>query len=165
MTTDDALRKHVLALLREGNAHMMFDDATADFSDEFINVRPPNVPYTFWHLLEHLRITQWDILEYIRNPDYESPQWPEGYWPPRDASADRAAWDSTIAQFRRDLGAMAALVRDPTTDLTAPIPHGYGGHTILREALLLADHNAYHVGEFGILRQIAGAWPKTRSSK
>jgi hypothetical protein len=158
MNTDRALREHVLALLDGHQAHMTFDDAVDDFPMNLINTRPPNVPYTSWHLLEHLRITQWDILEYTRDPKHVSPQWPEGYWPARDAQADEAKWNETIRQFRADLDAMKAIVADPNTDLFTPIPHGYGGHTVLREALLIADHNAYHIGELGILRQVMNAW-------
>jgi hypothetical protein len=158
MNTDRALREHVLALLDGHQAHMTFDDAVDDFPMNLINTRPPNVPYTPWHLLEHLRITQWDILEYTRDPKHVSPQWPEGYWPARDAQADEAKWNETIRQFRADLDAMKAIVADPNTDLFTPIPHGYGGHTVLREALLIADHNAYHIGELGILRQVMNAW-------
>jgi hypothetical protein len=160
MNPDEILRKHVLALLDGGNAHMTFDDAVADFPMDKINEKPPNVPYTPWHLVEHLRIAQWDILEYARNPDHVSPEWPKGYWPDRGTKADAAAWERSIQQFRDDLAAMKALVKDPATDLYSPIPHGYGGHTILREALLVADHNAYHIGELGILRQVMEAWVK-----
>ena len=145
-------------LLQGRGAHLPFEDAVADFPPEMINTRPPNVSYTPWHLVEHLRIAQWDILEYIRNPGYESPSWPEGYWPAPDAQADVAAWNATIDMFQRDLRDMQAIVEDPATDLLAPIPHGYDGHTILREVLILADHNAYHVGELAILRQVMGAW-------
>jgi hypothetical protein len=155
-----ALRAHVLALLDGGNAHMTFEDVITDFPPEFINTYPPNVSYTFWHLLEHLRITQWDILEYVRNPQHISPTWPEGYWPKPDAQTDQAGWEYTIGAFRKDLHAIRGLVMSPKTDLLIPIPHGYGGHTILREALLVADHNAYHIGEFGILRQVVNAWPQ-----
>ncbi len=158
MNTDQALRNHVIALLDGGQAHMTFDDVVASFPQELINTNPPNVPYTPWHLIEHLRITQWDILEYVRNPDYTSPEWPVGYWPARIAKTDAAGWKRTIEQFRADMSAMRAIVLDPKTDLIAPIPHGYGGHTILREALLVADHNAYHIGELGILRQVMNAW-------
>jgi len=160
MNTDKALRDHVIALLNGHQAHMTFDDAVADFPPALINTKPPNVPYTCWHLIEHLRITQWDILEYTRNPKYESLEWPKGYWPSQDAEADMAGWNETIRRFRSDLAAMQAIVADPNTDLLTPIPHGYGGHTVLREALLIADHNAYHVGELGILRQVMNAWPK-----
>jgi hypothetical protein len=158
MDQDQVVRDHLLSLLRGRNAHMNFDDAVADFPLEHINVKPPNVPYTPWHLVEHLRITQWDILEYVRNPQYVSPEWPVGYWPAPDAAADEDAWSRTIALFRRDYQDIEALVRNPDTDLYAPIPHGYGGHTILREVLLVADHNAYHIGELGVLRQVMGAW-------
>jgi hypothetical protein len=160
MDTDQTLRKHVLYLLQSKGAHMSFDDAVEDFPEAFINVFPPNVPYTFWHLVEHLRIAQWDILEYSRDPKHVSPPWPEGYWPARDAKTDLAGWQRSIAQFRADLKAMQDLVADPKTDLITPIPHGYDGHTVLREALLVADHNAYHIGELAILRQVAGAWHK-----
>lgn len=158
MDTDQALRKHVIALLDGGQAFMRFDDVVANFPPEMINTNPPNVPYSPWHLLEHMRITQWDILDYSRNPGYKEINWPADYWPTRDAKTDMAGWQRTIDQFQADLAAMRALVLDPKTDLFAPISHGYGGHTILREALLVADHNAYHIGELGILRQVMNAW-------
>ncbi len=158
MDQDQTVRDHLLSLLRGRNAHMNFDDVVADFPLDQINVKPPNVSYTPWHLVEHLRITQWDILEYVRNPQHVSPEWPVGYWPAPDAAADEAAWGRTIEQFRRDYRDIEALVTNPDTDLYTPIPHGYDGHTILREVLLVADHNAYHIGELGILRQVMGAW-------
>lgn len=160
MNSDQALRDHVLYLLQMKGAHLNFDEAVADFPEQFINAFPPNVPYTPWHLVEHLRICQWDILEYTINPKHVSPEWPKGVWPARDAKADLAMWNHSIETFRRELQAMQDLVADPNTDLFTPIPHGYDGHTVLREALLLADHNAYHVGELAILRQIMGAWPE-----
>ncbi|HVU14366.1 MAG TPA: DinB family protein [Phototrophicaceae bacterium] len=160
MNTDEALRKHVLALLDGGQAHMGFDDVVADFPPDKINAYPPNVVYTPWHLIEHLRITQRDILDYIRDPNYVSPDWPVGYWPERTAKTDAAGWQKTIDQFQQDLADLRAIVADPKTDLLAPIPHGQNGHTVLREALLTADHNAYHIGELGILRQVMNAWPK-----
>jgi hypothetical protein len=162
MNTDQSLRDHVLYLLKMKGAHMSFDDAVADFPAHLINAFPPHVPYTPWHLVEHLRITQWDIVEYTRDPQHVSPQWPAGYWHARDEQADMAAWKRSIEQFRRDLKTMQDIVADPNSDLFTPIPHGYGGHTILREALLLADHNAYHVGELAILRQVMDAWPAQR---
>ena len=140
---------------------MPFEAAVADFPMDAINTEPPDVPYTPWHLLEHMRITQWDILEFVRNPDYVSPPWPEGYWPPRTAMADEAAWKKTLSDFGADLEAIEAMVEDPATDLYTPIPHGQG-QNILREALLVADHNAYHTGEFAILRQVIGTWPPDR---
>lgn len=161
MQPDDALREQLLALLSGGHAHLDFDQAVADFPMEQINTPPPNVPYTPWHLLEHLRIAQWDILEFIRNPDHVSPDWPAGYWPARDERADAARWHQTIEDFRADLQALRDLVADPDTDLTAPLPHAKD-YTVVREILTVADHNAYHVGEFAILRQIMGTWPDDR---
>ena len=154
---DATLRQQVLNRLRGHGAHMPFEQAVDKFPPDKINVQPPNVPYTPWHLIEHLRITQWDILEYTRNPDHVSPDWPEGYWPDRNARADGETWEQSIARFLSDLKAMQDIVADPETDLLAPIPHGHEGHTVLREALILADHNAYHVGELAILRQVMDA--------
>ena len=162
MNTDQALRQHVLYLLNMKGAHLTFDDAVADFPEQMINVFPSNVPYTPWHLVEHLRLAQWDIVEYARDPAHVSPEWPVGYWPARDATTDMAGWQHSIDEFRSELQVMQDMVADPSVDLTAPIPHGYDGHTVLREALLLADHNAYHVGELAILRQVMNAWPANR---
>jgi len=158
MSADTILRQQVLALLDGRNAHATLDDVVADFPPEHFNTRPPNVPYSPWHLLEHIRIAQWDILEFIRDPNYKSPPWPEGYWPAPDAQADEAAWNNTLAAIRADMAALKAMVQDPARDLTAELPHA-PGYTLLREALLVADHNAYHIGEFGILRQVMGTWP------
>lgn len=158
MNTDKIVRDHLIALLDGGSAHMGFNDVVANFPLDKINIYPPNVSYTPWHLIEHLRIAQWDILEYIRNPAYESPEWPVGYWPSPDAKTDLDGWQRTIDRFREDLRAIREIATDPATDLYAPIPHGYGGHTVLREILLVADHNAYHIGELGILRQVMQAW-------
>jgi uncharacterized damage-inducible protein DinB len=158
MAADDALRAQLLGLLRGGQAHMTFDQAVGDFPMEQINARPPNVPYTPWHLLEHLRLAQRDILDFIRDPSYEEPRWPDEYWPAQDAKADEPAWRKTIAAFREDLAALEALATDPRADLFAPLPNG-DGQTLLRELLLVADHNAYHIGEFAILRQVMGTWP------
>jgi hypothetical protein len=152
------LRDQTIRLLQGGMAHLTFDDAIADFPLDRINERPPNVPYTPWHILEHLRLSQWDILDFVRNPDYRELSWPRDYWPASDAVTDAAGWERTIAQFRADFAAVCALVTDPQTDLTARIPWG-DGQTILRELLLVADHNAYHIGEFAILRQVMGTWP------
>ena len=159
MEDDQVLRKELLALLGGGNAHMPFDAAVADFPEDAMNRRPPNVTYTPWHLLEHIRRTQNDILEFIRDPKYVSPEWPVGYWPNPEAKATRDAWEATIRGFHQDLADLLAIVKDPGTQLTAEIPHA-PGYNILREMLLVADHNAYHIGEFGILRQVMGTWGK-----
>lgn len=163
MQSDQAVRKQLLFLLDGGGAHMSFDDAVANFPLDQINTYPVNVPYTFWHLLEHLRITQWDILEFVRNPAHISPEWPAGYWPPVDAQAADVQWQQTLDSFRTDLRALRQLIEDPDTDLYRDLPHA-AGYNILREILLVADHNAYHVGELAILRQVMGLWPSERES-
>lgn len=155
---DQHTRTQLVNLLTKQQAHMNFEDAVRDFPTEHFNTRPPNVEYTFWHLLEHLRICQWDILDYIRNPNYQHREWPREYWPEREAVTDAAGWQQTIQQFLDDRAVLVAIVKDPQTDLYSPIPHGYDGHTILREILVVADHNAYHVGELAILRQVMGIW-------
>src|SRR5579859_6216560 len=117
MIADKLLRQQLLALLNGGNAHMSFTEAVADFPLTHINETPPNVDYTPWHLLEHLRITQWDILEFIRNPMHISPQWPEGYWPPLGTHTDAQGWVNTISEFQRDLRTLQDIVANPLTDL------------------------------------------------
>ena len=155
------LRTEALALLDAQDAHMTFEQAVRDFPEAAMNVRAPNVPYTPWQLLEHLRITQWDILEYIRNRDYESPDWPVGYWPAPDETTTANGFAATIAAFEQDQAELRAIVADPATDLRAILP-GTPGHTVLREVRVVADHNAYHIGEFAILRQVMGSWPEER---
>jgi len=157
MESDKEVRKQLLFLLRGGNAHMNFDQAVADFPIQNINTKPPNVSYTPWYLLEHLRIAQWDILEFIRDPKHVSPTWPEGYWPPENEEADQAKWEKTICDFHANMETLQEMVVDKHVDLYAPIPHA-PDYTILREILLVADHNAYHVGEFAILRQVMDNW-------
>jgi hypothetical protein len=153
-----ALREHVLSLLRGGGAHLDFEKAIAGLPADLRGVKPPGQPHTPWRLLEHLRLAQWDILEFSRNPAHVSPHFPEGYWPEGDAPPDDDAWERSAAAFRADLKAMQDLVADPRTELFAPIPHGEG-QTPLREALLVADHNAYHLGQLVLLRRLLGAWP------
>ena len=157
MDPDKVVRDQLLSFLRGGNAHLTFDQAVADFPPDHINVQPPNVSYTPWRLLEHIRIAQGDILEFIRDPDHVSPRWPEGYWPPSGEKADEAKWGKTITDFHADLQALQDMVQDPATDLYAPIPHARE-YTVFREILLVADHNAYHIGEFAILRQVMDIW-------
>jgi len=161
MAASDILREQLLALIDGHGAHLPFDAAVADFPDDAINRLPPNVPYTPWHLLEHIRIAQRDILDYIRNRAYLAPTWPEEYWPARDATATPEQFGLTIEGFRADRTALHELVADPATDLLATIPNT-PGHTILREVRLVGDHNAYHIGEFAILRQVMGTWPPAR---
>ncbi len=155
---DQHLRQQLVNALTVRQAHQSFDDAIADFPSAHFNTRPPGLGYTFWHLLEHMRIAQADILDYIRNPDYVYRKFPEAYWPPSDAQADEASWRHTISRFKADLAALVAIVQDPTTDLVAQIAHGEPGHSILREILVVAAHNSYHIGEFGSLRAALGLW-------
>ena len=149
---DGSLREHVLFLLRGGGAHISFDDFVADFPAELCQRKVENVPYTAWQVLEHMRIAQWDILEFCRNAKHVSPDWPEGYWPKQNERGN-AAWKQSVEKFRGDLKEMQDLVADRSTDLFARIPHG-DGQTILREALLVADHNAYHLGVLVIIGRI-----------
>jgi alkylation response protein AidB-like acyl-CoA dehydrogenase len=155
------LRRQLVELLEAHGAHMPFEAAVADFPTEAINRPAPELPYTPWHLLEHIRYAQWDILDYIRNRGYLEPTWPDEYWPARDATATRAEFDETLAAFRRDRAALRELVEDPATDLFATIP-GTPGHSIVREIRVVGAHNAYHIGEFAILRQVMGTWPPNR---
>jgi DinB family protein len=157
MDRDRTLRDHLLYLLRDGGAHLSFDKALADLPSKLRGVKPPGVPHSPWRLVEHMRLAQWDILEFSRNPKHVSPKFPEGYWPKDDAPPNSKAWDASIKAFRKDLEAMEDLVNDPKTDLLARIPHGEG-QTILREALLVADHNAYHLGQLVVVRRLLGAW-------
>jgi hypothetical protein len=154
-----ALREHLLYLLRAGGAHLDFEQAIAGLPPGLRGSKVKDMPHTPWRLLEHLRIAQWDILEFCKNPRHVSPPFPEGYWPAGDAPPDAAAWDRSVAGFRADLKAMEDLVADPATDLFALLAHGQG-QTILREALLVADHNAYHLGQLVVVRRLLGAWPK-----
>jgi hypothetical protein len=153
---DQTLREHLLYLLRGGGAHLSFEDVIADFPVELVNRKVEHLPYTAWQVLEHMRIAQWDILEFSRNPRHVSPAWPEGYWPGQDQSADQSMWQKSVEAFRTDLEEMASLVADSSIDLFAPIEHGTG-QTILREALLVADHNAYHLGVLTALKRILTA--------
>jgi len=152
-----SLREHLLELLAGGSAHAKFDDAVKDFPPKLRGAKPANFPHSPWMLLEHLRIAQWDILEFSRNPKYKSMKWPEDYWPKTEAPPTEKSWDESVKQFRKDLKAMQALVKDPKTDLFAPIKWG-DGQTILREALLVADHNAYHTAQLVDVRRLLGAW-------
>lgn len=156
-TADAKLRETVVQLLAGGGAHATFDAAVKGLAPALRGRAPKGAPYSPWQLVEHLRIAQWDILEFSRNPRHVSPDWPNGYWPATAAPANESAWRRSVVQCRRDLEAMQALVADPATDLHARIPWG-DGQTVLREALLVADHNAYHLGELIVVRRLLGAW-------
>ena len=154
---DKALREHLLELLKGGGAHAKFGDAVADLPDDLRGKKVEGLPYTFWMVLEHMRIAQWDILDFSVNPKYKAMKWPDGYWPKTEAPPSAAAWNNSIKEFKKDLKAMQDLVANPKTDLYAKILWGEG-QTVLREALLVADHNAYHLGQLVTLRRLSGAW-------
>lgn len=157
MNSDQDLRRHVVALLQGGNAHVSFDRAVKDLPPALRGERPPASVHSPWELLEHMRIAQWDILEFSRNPDHQSPEFPDLYWPPTPAPPDTRAWDKSVRAFRKDLRELCDLVADDANDLFAVFPYG-DGQTLLREALVAADHNAYHLGELVIVRRLLGAW-------
>jgi len=147
------LRDHLVDNLRGRNAHISFDDFVADFPAERCGEKIEGLPYTAWQVLEHIRIAQWDILEFSRDAKHVSPKWPEGYWPKPDQSGNAELWSQTVENFRSDVEEMEKLIADPSTDLFAKIAHG-DGQTVLREALLVADHNAYHLGALVVMSRI-----------
>lgn len=159
---DKELRRQLAALLNGEQAHMGFEEAVAGFPEAAMNTTVPAGTYTPWHVVEHLRITQWDILEYIRDARrHVSPDWPVGYWPDPAAQTDADGFHRSVEGFLADREALAGIVRDPATDMTAVLP-GTPGHTIVREVTIVGNHNSYHVGEFAILRQVMASWPGGR---
>lgn len=163
MTTDLA-RIQMLAVIDGGHAHMTFDEAVADFPAAHFNTKPTNVAYSFWHILGHIRRVNRDILDYIQDPAYRAGMWPGDYWPRSDETADEATWNETLHGIREDVASLRALVADPANTLCTPVRNAgdHDDHTLLREALLVVEHNAYHIGEFAVLRQVVDAWPRDR---
>jgi hypothetical protein len=157
MTATAPLREHLVKLLSWEDAHVGFDAAVADLPVRFRGTAPFGLPYSPWQLVEHLRITQHDILDFCINPAYQEMSWPKDYWPPAASPPTPPAWDASLEQFRRDRSALEALARDPAIDLEAPIPNRTG-QTYLRELLLVADHTAYHLGELIVVRRLLGSW-------
>ena len=154
---DRVLRQHLLYVLKGGGAHAKFDDVIAQVPAKLRGAKAAGLPHTPWMLLEHMRIAQWDILEFSRHAKHESPKWPEGYWPLLEAPASADAWSQSVKGFQKDLKAMESLVETPKTALFAKLPWG-DGQTILREALLVADHNAYHLAQIVDVLRVLGAW-------
>ena len=150
--TAKELRKHIVDAIRGHQAHIAFDSAVKDFPPAMRGIKPPGAPHTAWQLLEHMRIAQNDILEFSRNPQHKSPHWPDGYWPETEAPPDQKSWSNSISAFRQDTEAVIKLVEDPQEDLFQPFTHG-DGQTLLREALLVASHNSYHLGQLMYLRK------------
>lgn len=157
MPSDEPLREHLLALL-QGNAGRRFEAAMKDFPEEFMNVNPPNVEYTAWGLLEHLRFSLWDVIGYIRNSNYVNPSHPVDYWPQPGEKADQPMWNQSLDQYREGIRILEQMIADPNVDLFAPLSHT-PGHTVFREVGLVVGHSSYHIGEFGILRQVMQTWP------
>jgi len=176
MKEEKFIRDELVFHLLKGNAHMSFEDAVADFPQSKMNAKFTNGDYTFWHLIEHIRRTQYDILDFIINPKYVEREWPKDYWPARIATqsiaggtqknqnATKKDWDKTIKSFLADRFKLKKLVEDPKNDLYKKIPWGTG-QTLIREILVIVDHNAYHLGEFAIMRQVLGAWDKKHSEE
>jgi len=156
-----AVREAALGVIDGGQVSMTFDEAVADFPPTHYNTKPNNVPYSYWHLLEHMRITARDILDYVQSPAYQELAYPEDAWPARDATTDETGWGATIEEIRRDMATLRAIAAEPDRDLTGVVLHARGNprHTLLREVLIAVEHNAYHTGEFAILRQVMGLWP------
>jgi len=156
-TQNQSLRRHLLELLDGGSAHAKFEDVVPGIPAKLRGQKPKGLPHSPWMLLEHMRLAQWDIFDFSVNPKYKAMPWPEGYWPKTEAPSSAAAWTKSIQNFRKDLKAMQDLVADSKTDLFAKIPWG-DGQTVLREALLVADHNAYHLAQIVDVRRALGAW-------
>lgn len=152
-----AIVDELIFLLNRGNAHAGFDDAVNGLQEAVLGKKPQGMPYSIWQLVEHIRITQWDILEFSRDSQHQSPEWPAGYWPKEAAPKSMAAFRESVQQIEQDKKAFIALLKDPTNDIYEPFPHG-DGQTLLREALVIADHTAYHTGEIIVLRRLLGAW-------
>jgi hypothetical protein len=156
MDLDNTVREHLLYMLRGGGAHLSFDDVVKGFPEELRGKEVKGSPHTAWELLEHMRIAQSDILEFSRDAKHVSPKWPEGYWPKTAKPLSAAAWNASVKSFKKDLKAMLEVIEDGSVDLYRKIPHGEG-QTILREALLIADHNSYHLGQLMLVRRLVEA--------
>ncbi len=160
MSRDKDLRRHLMKLLDGGSAHLKPSQVLEDFPAEARGRKPAGAPYSPWQLLEHMRIAQWDILRFSRDPNHVSPPYPEGYWPAGEGPESEQAWENSVEAFQTDLEEMKQLVADPAVELFASIPHG-DGQTVLREAMLVADHNAYHLGQLVLLRRLLGDWAQS----
>lgn len=155
--TRASLVTELTKLLEGGNAHATFEQAIADLPAALRNQAVPDVPYTIWHLVEHIRIAQWDIVEFCLNPAHESPEWPAGYWPDKTLAVDEAGWQAALTQIAHDQQRFINLLENPATDLFKPLPHS-DGQNVFREALLIGDHAAYHTGEIILVRRLLHAW-------
>jgi hypothetical protein len=154
----DPLREQLARALGWEDAHASFDSATKGLPESLRGKVPAGMAYSCWQLVEHLRITQWDILDFCINPGYEERKWPDDYWPKDPGPESPAHWERSLRAFAEDRDRLIRLAKDPSIDLFAPIPHG-SGQTILRELVLVIDHNAYHIGQLIVVRRLLGTWP------
>jgi hypothetical protein len=157
MDQNKSLRQHLVKMLDGGEAHATFDDAVKDMPRELQGIRPKGAEHSAWEELDHLRIAQWDIFEFATDPKHKSPKFPEGYWPKSPEPPNDAAWDKSVKQVHADVAKFQKVLLQESTDLFAKIPHG-DGQTILRQALVAADHKAYHIGQLILVRRLLGAW-------
>jgi hypothetical protein len=157
MADDSALREHLIWLLEGGHAHTGFEDAVKDFPADRQGIRPSGCPYSAWELLEHMRLAQYDMLRFSQSADHVSPEWPKGYWPREPGPARKGDWEKSVAGFRKDLAEFVDLIRNPASNLYEKFPWG-SGQTLMREALQIADHNGYHLGQLILVRRLLGIW-------
>src|SRR4030095_5235924 len=150
-------RQALLDYLNKPHTHASLMEAAKDFPEKFMNEKPAGLPYTFWGMLEHIRITQWDMVDFMRNPDYKEMDWPADYWPKENEKATKKMWDESVAKFEKDYENLIKIVEDNSNDLFTKIPHGTG-QTIMREVLQIIDHNSYHIGQFIVMRRLINAW-------
>jgi len=157
MSNDAAVRDHLIWLLEGGHAHTKFDDAVKGFPLARAGERPKGGPHSAWELLEHMRMAQNDMLRFSLSADHVSPEWPTGYWPSTSAPKSESEWSKALRSFRKDLAEFVAVIRDPKQDLYRKFPWGQG-QNLFREALQIADHNAYHLGQIVLVRRLLGEW-------
>jgi len=157
MDDQSRLKELLLEQLDGGNAHIEFSDAIKGLKIHDVGIRPDNLPHSIWELVEHVRLAQYDILEFSKNPDYQEPSWPDDYWPPAPQPENQHEWQQTINAFHNDRKAMAELIRQRDVDVTKPLEHG-SGQTLFREAMLVVDHTSYHIGQIVQVRRLLGLW-------
>jgi hypothetical protein len=156
-SNDDIVKKLLTELIIKGNAHASLEEVVADLPIEDVGNKPGDLPYSIWKLVEHIRITQWDILEFSRNPEHTSPNWPDGYWPSTDAPSNEKEWERSLLQIKKERDEFIRLLSDPAADLYHPFAHGEG-QNLFREAILIADHTSYHLGQIIVIRRLLNNW-------
>lgn len=151
------LRKELLSYIEKAHTHGTFADIVKDFPEKLMNEKPAGLPYSFWQMLEHIRISQFDMIDFLKNPDYKELEWPKDYWPPESEKATAEMWNESVKQYAEDIEKLRKIIEDPETDFFAPIPHGTG-QTILKEVLQIIDHASYHLGQLLVMRRLVGEW-------